>query len=516
MGCEVAVISQVFPMICLAPAQHSLTDTQQSAVNGIVSNIANHVGPSVLCGYAGTGKTVTTAALVSRLVSEGLKVVVATPTHKARSQVERALIARSASKFEVVTVHRLLGLKQVINYHTGEVSFESDPKGNNMLTIKEKWDEEAKEMVPLRPIEVVIVDETSMLQSSLYAQLVQETQDRHLVFVGDERQLLPVGEASVCPAFTESPSIYRLTEVLRHDGAILNLATSTRSMGSGRARFESADGGETRVIAYDRPSDWLFALLEIAKKEEVMIDPDYFRVLAFSNQAVEEMNERIHQHIYGFNAPEYALGMVCVTCDAVADPLGGRTLLHSTVDLRIENAQIEPWKPGGLIVRKDRYGIPIYKQFNLDEYDYLQKDPKHKKLLDDLEEFLESEKEYKAWELEIEVVGDSEVQQVEHIKVIAKGDQQRWIQSQKSIALFAKSADDKDLRRDLWKLYFCRKDQIARIQPASALTVHKSQGSTFTHVFLHPSIDDRKDMQNQLAYVGITRAAQTLHVIADR
>jgi exodeoxyribonuclease V len=503
-------------MVCATQTELCLTKAQQLAVEGIISNIDNHIGPSVLCGYAGTGKTVTTAALVSRLVSLGRKVVVATPTHKARSQVERALIARGASCFEVVTVHRLLGLRQVINYQTGEVTFEPDPKGNNMLTKTEEWDEETRTMVPVRHIEIVIVDETSMLQSSLYAQLIKETAGRHLVFVGDDRQLLPVGESSVCPAFTQSASIHRLTEVLRHDGAILNLATTTRSLDKGRARFESADGGETRVIAYRRPADWLSALLEIAKKEESMIDPDYFRVLAFSNEAVEEMNDRIHQHIYGFNAPEYAPGMVCVTCDAVPDPLGGRTILHSTVDLRVQNAEIELWKPSKLIVAKDRYGIPAYKQFNFEKYSYLRETPKSKHLLDDLESFLEEEDEYKAWALETEVVGDFDVEQIEHIKVIAKGDQQRWNQSQKSMASFAKSTTDTDLRRDLWRLYYCRRDQIARIQPASALTVHKSQGSTFTHVFLHPSIDDRKDMQNQLAYVGITRAAQTLHVIADR
>lgn len=73
---------------------------------------------------------------------------------------------------------------------------------------------------------------------------------------------------------------------------------------------------------------------------------------------------------------------------------------------------------------------------------------------------------------------------------------------------------------ELWDLYFRRKDCIGRLQPASALTIHKSQGSTFQNVWLHWSIDGWGSaptaQQNQLAYVGITRAAETLHVVGDR
>ena len=82
---------------------------------------------------------------------------------------------------------------------------------------------------------------------------------------------------------------------------------------------------------------------------------------------------------------------------------------------------------------------------------------------------------------------------------------------------FAKQVID---RLQIWDMYFKRKDQIGRLVPASALTIHKSQGSTFRHVFLHWSVDGWGSaptaIQNQLSYVGITRAAESLHVVADR
>jgi ATP-dependent exoDNAse (exonuclease V) alpha subunit len=221
----------------LAPASPqaiTLTPDQEEAIEGILTNIQEPDACPVLCGYAGTGKTVTTAALVVRLVDMELRVVVATPTHKARAQVERALRERGADGFEVVTVHRLLGLKQVRDKQTGKESFAPDANGKNMLTEKERWDDEACRRVSVRTIDVVIVDETSMLSSELYDLLRRELAGRPVVFVGDDRQLLPVGEDQVCRAFTEASEVYRLTQVLRHDGAILNLATATWELRFGR------------------------------------------------------------------------------------------------------------------------------------------------------------------------------------------------------------------------------------------------------------------------------------------
>ena len=65
-----------------------------------------------------------------------------------------------------------------------------------------------------------------------------------------------------------------------------------------------------------------------------------------------------------------------------------------------------------------------------------------------------------------------------------------------------------------------RKDAFGQVEPAAALTIHKSQGSTYRHVFLHPDVDgfnaNPAPIHGRLAYVGVTRAAETLHVIADK
>jgi len=468
------------------PANLQLTADQQTAIKGILEDIRKPGATPVLCGYAGTGKTVTTAALVSKLADLGKRVVVATPTHKARSQVERALDNCGAHGFEAVTVARLLGLKQVRDKDTGKETFKPEPGGKNMLGQNIKWveewceDKEAMRWVsrPEKSIDVVIVDETSMLNSDLYDLLLSELKKRPVVFVGDDRQLLPVGEDHVCRAFTEGSSLYRLTEVLRHDGAILNLATATRQMPVGRARFATAEGGGSRVVGHRSREQWGTALLEMAASEEAMSDPDFCRALAYTNKAVDEMNLRIHHRRYGIDAPQFVEGMTCITVDAIPDPVGTGLLLNSTVDVLIEEAIRGPHR------FTDAGDLP-------------------------------TDEPWDTWELT--VTGDFYMAKT--FRVIAKEHEQRWKESLKEIADQANAASGKE-RSELWSLYFHRKDCVGKLQPASALTIHKSQGSTFRHVFLHWSIDGWGSaptaQQNQLAYVGITRAAESLHVVADR
>jgi ATP:corrinoid adenosyltransferase len=466
------------PPVVIKPAALQLTEDQQAAIEGILQDIRKPGATPVLCGYAGTGKTVTTAALVSRLAGKGMRVVVATPTHKARSQVERALAKCGAEGFETVTVARLLGLKQVRDLKTGKETFKPDSAGKNMLSKTKEWDEEEKEWVSIRPIDVVVVDETSMLSSKLYDLLLSELKSRPVVFVGDDRQLLPVGEDQACKAFTSGSSLYRLTEVLRHDGAILNLATATRHLAVGRARFTSADGGGSRVVAYRSREQWSTSLLEMAASHEAMSDPDFCRALAWTNDSVNMINTRIHQRRYGMDAPQFMEYMACVTVDAIPDPMGTAPLLNSTVDVLIEEAIRGP----------HRFA---------DAGDLLTDEP------------------WDTWELT--VTGDFSMARTFH--VIATEDEQRWQKRLKDIADQAKEASGK-ARSELWELFFRRKDCVGKLQPASALTVHKSQGSTFQHVFLHWDVDGRGSQptatQNQLSYVGITRAAESLRVVADR
>lgn len=458
----------------------TLTSDQRNAVDGILQDI-NHPGARVvLCGYAGTGKTVTTAALVTELRERGMKVAVATPTHKAKIQVEKALRQRGAKGFMCITLHAMLGLKPKINYQAGTVDFVPDFGRDNMLSRRDQeevYDRDTGEIVTRDPIDVVIVDESSMVNEFLYELLIEELGDRPVVFVGDDRQLLPVKEDKVCRAFVEAESVYRLEDVLRHDGAILNLATATRQMAVGRAQFRDAIGGGSRVATYARRQQWMDALLESMSSHDAMSDPDHCRALAYTNKSVEMLNTAIHVKRYGKDAPRFVEGMTCVTVDAIPDPYGGAPLLNSTMDVLVQSAEIE------------MFAMP------------------HDGPL---------EPKWKTWLIDVEAC---DIEKAVAIRVLHEDEMDRWKVAQKEFADTAKSCTDSAERRAWWDAYWERANQFGGLQPASALTIHKSQGSTFQNVFLHWDIDGWGSaptaQQNQLAYVGITRAAESLHVIRD-
>jgi exodeoxyribonuclease-5 len=247
-------------------------------------------------------------------------------------------------------------------------------------------------------------------------------------------------------------------------------------MGEGRAPFLSSDGGGSSVIAHPSYGRWLRSLIEVMTSREAMEDPDFCRALAWKNVDVSKLNKLIHEERYGKDAPTYVPGMLCVTVDSIPDPHGKTPLFNSTEDVRIVGATLEQMRFPG----------------------------------DDLTDPM-----WETWLLQVSsVMGDGSVVDV---RVIEKEEEKRWADTLKAMAADASKTSDKKDRKSKWGTYFVRKDMVGKLEPASALTIHKSQGSTFQNVFLHRDIDEAHTpaVQNQLAYVGITRAAESLHVVED-
>jgi exodeoxyribonuclease V alpha subunit len=214
-------------------AAGDLDDTQRGAVVAV----ARH-GVSVLTGGPGTGKSRTVTAVVQLARSVGAEVVVAAPTGRAAKRLTELLVAANADEAEggsddleqAVTIHRLLGARPTSS-GVGSI-FEHDAAN---------------------PIEadVVVVDETSMLDAELAAALLAAIPDgSHLLLVGDPAQLPSIGAGRVLGDIlaagtfpvTELTTLYRQAS----GGAIARLAAAVR--GGELVAPESADH-EVVVVA---------------------------------------------------------------------------------------------------------------------------------------------------------------------------------------------------------------------------------------------------------------------------
>jgi exodeoxyribonuclease V alpha subunit len=162
--------------------EHRPTATQWAAVQ-----IAAEHRLSILTGLPGTGKTATMRALVDLLRDNKRTVRLCAPTGKAAKRLAEATGA------EATTIHRLL------EWVPGE-GFARDADD------------------PLTGVDLLVVDEASMLDVRLAAALLEAVGPRtHVLLVGDVDQLAPVGPGRVLEDLIASGTVpaTKLTEVFR-------------------------------------------------------------------------------------------------------------------------------------------------------------------------------------------------------------------------------------------------------------------------------------------------------------
>tara|TARA_Y100001968_G_C19403810_1_gene742523 strand:- start:1032 stop:1952 length:921 start_codon:yes stop_codon:yes gene_type:complete len=79
------------------------------------------------------------------------------------------------------------------------------------------------------------------------------------------------------------------------------------------------------------------------------------------------------------------------------------------------------------------------------------------------------------------------------------------------------SENSKKDGKSIWRSFFLLRDAFASLGPASVLTVHRSQGSTFSNVFVASDVFTPQDifLRRQLVYVAITRASKGVWLVSS-
>ncbi len=165
----------------------------------------------LLTGLPGAGKTHTQRVIVELARRAGVRVLLCAPTGKAARRM------RDLTGHNALTIHRALG------YSPNEDRFmrdEDDPLSND--------------------VELVIVDEASMLSLELADALFRAAGDCHVLLVGDTDQLPPIGPGRVLADLVESDAAPRvhLTAIYRQAARSL-IVRSARRINDGRPPFLS-------------------------------------------------------------------------------------------------------------------------------------------------------------------------------------------------------------------------------------------------------------------------------------
>jgi len=305
---------------------------------------------------------------------------------------------------------------------------------------------------------LVVVDECSMVNRNLWELLQAELYAYHLttqiLFVGDSAQLPPINETS-SQTFLSIPNKVLLTEVVRYGSSIGALAESVRcNLETYRLPTFHTDlnTDKTEGTVVLRQSEWTKQLLRAFASQKGQEDSNYVRALAYTNKQVAVLNRRIRAAIFGADVSRFVPGERLIAMSPVFRRKD-EILMQTSSECWVEEAYED-----------DSSG-------------------------------------WRVWRLFIETDADLDMD----VTVLHESEQTRF---QKELKRLAEGKQ----WQDFWQL---KQQRFANLNYSYALTVHKSQGSTFQNVFVDlPNLMRNKNIRerNQLLYVAVTRAAKRLFV----
>jgi hypothetical protein len=409
----------------------------------------------IISGSAGVGKTFMVNELIKQLPENlAYRILCTAPTNKAVAVLSSKI--DKAGNISMSTTHSGLELKMHINYRTGERSFIIDPR-------KEKDSQ-------LKTVSLLIIDEASMV-STLILEYIEVLAKKHgfaVLFLGDEKQLNPVGEDK-SPVFHAGYPKLELTQIIRQagDNPIISLSRNLGRIFGGDTDITEDGYGILYMRDLETPPSHKNRIVE--KLAEVNGSDD-LKYLAWTNKEVDNINFLVRKEIYSepqkielnegliFNAP---FGGVFYTNEEIKV----QTLSVKTVRLKYPNSRYPTSSEPATKIIDIKY-YEVNKDISVTNCTFSKGVP----IIHE-----DSEKDFKA------------------LKTLLK----------------SKAKDGKILFRDMYKFI----ELFAEVKYNHAITVHKSQGSTYRDVIVNIrniKMNRNREERKRMFYTAITRASHRL------
>ncbi len=432
----------------------ALTPHQQLKLDESLQIITSGKKRLLIKGSAGVGKTFLVDTLI-KILSGTIRgnIYCSAPTNKAVAVLKGKVSDYPNLSF--ITTHAALKLKRNIDYKTGNIFF------------KPSFD---SKYPPLKGVGLLVIDETSMLNSELL-DYVEEHADKNntlVIFIGDNKQLNPVNEEE-SPVFMRNYPEVELTEIVRQGSGnpIIELSRNLSLVKSKEASRTEIGGF---IYTYDEDK-----IIETLARVN---GTDELKYLAYTNVEVDKINKLVRERVYG-NPKKIEEGETLVFNSPYKDDYyANQEILVKNV--RVFEKQVEYLcnKDG---VKDPQSNNPMFRYINLKFYSI---NPV----------FLEENQFSKGgWQ--------------DNIIVIHEDSEKDYKALVKELSLKAKIAEIG------WKDYYEFIEQYADLTYNHAITVHKSQGSTYKQVIVNIrnlNINRNPKELLRLLYTAITRASELL------
>ena len=256
-------------------------DQQVGALNAMDAFIKSDKNVMTFSGYAGTGKTSLMEIIARKANLDGERVAFCASTNKAAAILDSKV---SRLGFKATTLNKLFGIS--VEADMGSKVYDA----NKLRTVLKDADIDSGT--------TVIIDEASMIGKENYDIIndIAKAFDLKIIYVGDPAQLPPVNEKEISPVFRSNEGeMVTLTQVERtDDNAILKEATAIRNGEhlSGESSFNAKGEGVAYVSSTNKET-----IDDIINHyaPELSHNPNYFRVLAYTNAAISEYNSKVRE-----------------------------------------------------------------------------------------------------------------------------------------------------------------------------------------------------------------------------
>ena len=433
------------------PDVSMLNEEQRKIFDRVTSIPMRKFSQSLLTGYSGTGKTFLVTKIIEEILfkHKGIKIAITAPTNKAvRVLKNLSSICETHSQVEFNTLHSLLGLKRIIT-PDGKETYGPEWGGGN-----------------IGEFDMVLVDEVSMLDNTIYDQLIDNSKYNKimLLFIGDRGQIPPVNGGESILFTQDLDNGFNLSKIIRQagDNPIIQIAQKIRN--NEEIKEETVVDKDNNGVIFVKINTEMPLLERYFNSEHFDRNPNFVKVLAWTNNAVDYYNDKIRKMIYGEKCPKLNIGEKMVCNKPITDSKK-RVILNNNDEFEVLSYEI----------KEDRTAL------KLSYYS-------------------------------VKVRSNGEIYT---IKLLAEKSQAAYDKELNSLKTKAEKAPAM-MRKNAWLKYYNFKDKFADVKYNYALTVHKSQGSTFDNAIVIncdiKRIMDKKD-RNKLLYTAVTRAKNKLFII---
>jgi exodeoxyribonuclease-5 len=464
---------------------------EQAAALQVLQEVAHNRGRAVLMGPAGSGKSTVMACLLQGL--DPRRVLLVAPSHKALRVLRQMLSREGVTEPRLVTLASILRQRPRLSRVTGKVEFGSAARPDELL------DGVALKDQP--PPQLLVLDELSMVSRLQMTQLLALSRALggiSVVGCGDPAQLPPPTKGSYSALAGQELErtgfkVLRLETVQRCGGGpVLDLSVAMRRANHPRQVWprQSQRDQTSQVVVHRSVSSWLDAAAEVVNTEEWSDDPDQARLISWRHQTASRIGAALRRRRWGDQVGRWHPGEVLLAHRGVSQPGTPleHPLTHSSAELRL---------------------VSVPPVETLQQH------------LGQVEWFTPA----RGGRRVIEIAATTQASQATAIDLANGRTIQFWLESpdaenpwDRQVAalrrLIQKKLEDRDSDRfESLRLLASLDSFVPTVRAGSAISCHSSQGSSYRQVYLAPDIFWAGDEASSLAYVGVSRASQAVHLL---